>query len=966
MRKVTKLWAFVMAFAMFFSSFTFEMTQANTITGVPSQWKLQDNNLTKKANTDTMYFTSNTPTMMSTTGGGSGNKGIINLQFSALCIYTDDEGVKHPIDIVFSDMYVKLYQIATLSSEKGVYTYTARHEKYEEFSKKPYPPYEQSFDLLYGDTLINEEVVEFARCLTDITINENISYYERVKTDKKGMGSFKNLPDGLYLILFDDQTFEYTYNDETIQVVCDSQPILLSSPGYAYDSDEVVAILLSDDFIEYATFIENGDGTAVLHTGETLDVTGQDVAMMSDISSISTSYGDWVYDQDVFPKMQYAFNSLGGDETMDVSVKKIWEDNDDEKLYRPDDVTVGLYYNSGQTLYETVTLNDENDWKYEWEGIDILDWSMAEVDVPLGYESIIADPIITDGGMHYHYEVTNTLVEYPVMQINVEKNWCDENGGDLPVIDIPVDEFGNALPVEIGLFNEDDEEIPVEVIALTEDDDWQGSFEDLDRRDDWYLEELSEFDGFDFNVVAPTYELDDYADELDFSLAFGVENEKIDETKKVVSVEKIWADDDDAAGVRPPSITIGLYENDVLKETKELNSGDHWRHTFYNLAATSEWEIKELTIPPGYSSAVVGKAEDALHYTYTITNTYPAPPEDPPTDPPEDPPEDPPTDPPKDPPTTPPPKDPPTTTTPPPETDDPPSDPPNDPPPTEETPSTDFTVTKIWNNDRNQYMLGLRPSFIQGVLYCDGYVFETFILTEEMDWTYTWTNLNPDLEWTVEERYIPEGYYVGYNKVGNTTEIHNTYQDFVFKNVATSSLIQMSEKIPQTGLVDWKLSMLSGFGLILISLGLFFDIQSKKQRVVPVQAPPEMTEIDCIFEETQMPIVSMNESFVAAEPLPLIEDIVPQSLAETVPQPYVDETIVDFPVDSPIVSKKTYQKENTATDEFIRVEAPKRKLSENNSSDAIVSVFDFVMPTTSLMLDKDLNKKSKATRKKRR
>lgn len=66
----------------------------------------------------------------------------------------------------------------------------------------------------------------------------------------------------------------------------------------------------------------------------------------------------------------------------DLTVRKAWaEDKADE---RPTSVTVALY--NGENEVEKVVLGDWNDWSYTWYDLDCNDqWSVLEVDIPLGY-----------------------------------------------------------------------------------------------------------------------------------------------------------------------------------------------------------------------------------------------------------------------------------------------------------------------------------------------------------------------------------------------------------------------------------------------------------------------------------------------------------------------------------------------------------------------------------------------------
>lgn len=100
--------------------------------------------------------------------------------------------------------------------------------------------------------------------------------------------------------------------------------------------------------------------------------------------------GEWIYDIDATPKMDIV-------RLVDITVKKVWNDGGKN---RPDSVTVQLQ--NGDTVVDTVTLNEQNGWSYTWadrSGGD--EWFVKEIDVPKGYTV----SYWKDG---YIYTITNT------------------------------------------------------------------------------------------------------------------------------------------------------------------------------------------------------------------------------------------------------------------------------------------------------------------------------------------------------------------------------------------------------------------------------------------------------------------------------------------------------------------------------------------------------------------------------
>lgn len=75
------------------------------------------------------------------------------------------------------------------------------------------------------------------------------------------------------------------------------------------------------------------------------------------------------------------------EETVDVSVLKIWS-GDDDSLVRPASVTVHLLRDG--SIYDTVTLNRRNNWTYGWSDLPAgHTWRVTEAEVPADYSVLV-------------------------------------------------------------------------------------------------------------------------------------------------------------------------------------------------------------------------------------------------------------------------------------------------------------------------------------------------------------------------------------------------------------------------------------------------------------------------------------------------------------------------------------------------------------------------------------------------
>ncbi len=76
------------------------------------------------------------------------------------------------------------------------------------------------------------------------------------------------------------------------------------------------------------------------------------------------------------------------EETVDVSVYKVWNDSNNKYGKRPGKIKVGLY--NGSTLVEEVSLSAIDNWSYSWSELDpSVEWQVKEMEVPNGYSSSV-------------------------------------------------------------------------------------------------------------------------------------------------------------------------------------------------------------------------------------------------------------------------------------------------------------------------------------------------------------------------------------------------------------------------------------------------------------------------------------------------------------------------------------------------------------------------------------------------
>lgn len=179
-----------------------------------------------------------------------------------------------------------------------------------------------------------------ASTLEGYVLRDGITPTSSGKTNAQGLLTFSNLEQGLYLVLGHRHT----------------------QGGYIYDAAPFMVLLPTQDM----------------------------------------EANEWIYDVAVNPKHDSRPEPSGpDDDTITRKVLKVWADDGHEKD-RPQEVVVQLLRDG--KVYDTVTLNADNNWRYTWEELDDSDtWTVVEKEMD-GYTVAVTQEGVT-------FVVTNTYTE---------------------------------------------------------------------------------------------------------------------------------------------------------------------------------------------------------------------------------------------------------------------------------------------------------------------------------------------------------------------------------------------------------------------------------------------------------------------------------------------------------------------------------------------------------------------------
>ena len=468
------------------------------------------------------------------------------------------------------------------------------------------------------------------------------------------------------------------------------------------------------------------------------------------------------------------------------TVHAVWDDENNLDGIRPAHLELQFLRNG--EVFDHILLSEENNWTKEYVNLEAegengnYEFTVKEPAVPDGYTASITS-------VENEFTVTNTHKPTGVFTLAVETVWDDE------------DNIDGLRPATLKLHVLQNGELYTE-ITLAADKAWRYVLSDLPQFDDNGTR-------YEYTVEEPDIP-EGYSSRIDGQTVTNTHVPKVQEPETIsVTVQTIWVDQDDKDGLRPKSISVELYQNDILYRTSVSDASSNWQSVFTDLPKMDEndypyvYTAKAVDVPESYTTEVVD---------YVITNTYNAT-EDPGTETPgTDKPgtENPGTETPgtenpgteypgadepgiENPGTETPGTEKPGTETPgiensgtenpgtedpgteDPGTDEPGTDKPNTDKPDTDDPGTEnpeskltgFTVTVIWDDEDN--VDNLRPENIEAVIYRNGEEFDKVQLSEATGWSYGYDGLPLYDEkgtvyvYSVKESKVPDGYEMSVN-----------------------------------------------------------------------------------------------------------------------------------------------------------------------------------------------------------
>ena len=290
------------------------------------------------------------------------------------------------------------------------------------------------------------------------------------------------------------------------------------------------------------------------------------------------------------------FTNMFVQKMIDIPVTKVWNDNNNNDGKRPNNVEVELLEN-GSSTGKKLILSSENNWKGSFQNLvaekdgKAINYSVVEV-ATNGYQASVT------GDVNTGYTITNSYSNETV-NIKAVKNWDDGNNQD------------GKRPSEIKInLLADGEKVETKTVKADQSGKWEVSFTGKPKYKD----------GKEIKYTITEEAVNEYTTTI---TDFNVVNKYV---PKVVEfqVTKIWDDANNQDGKRPSTIQVQLYKSIegsvetplpdkiLTLEEKGQNNPNKWTGIFTNLPKYENgkevsYSVKEINVPEGYVSNVVGK-----------------------------------------------------------------------------------------------------------------------------------------------------------------------------------------------------------------------------------------------------------------------------------------------------------------------------------------------------------------------
>lgn len=378
------------------------------------------------------------------------------------------------------------------------------------------------------------------------------------------------------------------------------------------DQDGKVKETVKNDKDGNIAFSELEFDKAGTYTFKIAEKAGSDTSIKYDTKTVTATVtvadkGKGALEATVSYDDEKAFENTYTPAKTEVSVKKVWKDENNQDGKRPSSVTVKLLAD-GQDTGKTLELTEANGWAGSFKDLDAdkggtpIQYTVVEVTVA-GYTSEIT------GDAASGFAITNSYSPETV-DVKATKNWDDANNQD------------GKRPTKITInLLADGQKVESKEVQAAADGTWTVEFTKLAKYKD----------GKEIKYTVTEEAVAEYESTItDFTITNKYAPKAID-----YKVTKVWNDANNQDGKRPESVTVQLYKkvgdaDPVAVEGKKLTltakdktDANTWVALFTNLPqyeAGKEitYSIDEVDVPAGYKASVTGQVVTNTHDVETV------------------------------------------------------------------------------------------------------------------------------------------------------------------------------------------------------------------------------------------------------------------------------------------------------------------------------------------------------------
>ena len=378
------------------------------------------------------------------------------------------------------------------------------------------------------------------------------------------------------------------------------------------DQDGKVKETVKNDKDGNIAFSELEFDKAGTYTFKIAEKAGSDTSIKYDTKTVTATVtvvdkGKGALEATVSYDDEKAFENTYTPAKTSVSVKKAWDDKDNQDGKRPSSVTVKLLAD-GQDTGKTLELNAANGWTGSFTNLDAdkggtpIQYTVVEVTVD-GYTSKVT------GDAASGFTITNSYSPETV-DVKATKNWDDANNQD------------GKRPTKITInLLADGQKVDSKEVQAAADGTWTVEFTKLAK----YKA------GKEIKYTVTEEAVAEYESTItDFTITNKYAPKAID-----YKVTKVWNDANNQDGKRPESVTVQLYKKvgdadpvavegkKLTLTAKEKTDDNTWVASFTNLPqyeAGKEitYSIKEVDVPAGYEASVTGQVVTNTHNPDTV------------------------------------------------------------------------------------------------------------------------------------------------------------------------------------------------------------------------------------------------------------------------------------------------------------------------------------------------------------